>query len=347
MESNGARRITLKDIARETGYTVNTVSRALMGMSDISSATTEKIRLKADEMGYVRNHMASALRSGSTHTIALIVGHMTNPFFASVFDNVEKAATARGYTVMLLSSHEKSDREMNAIQTAISHNVDGLILFPCQENEDCLQLLRSSGIPFVILCREFLNQPADYVLWQEEEGGYLAARHLMEMGHRKLIYVYDTNLIYSINQRREGFLRACREAGIPENDIRIISNVDESGQDNASGTAERIAGLYRLGFDGVVAFCDMVALRLIANLRVLKLRVPDDISFIGFDNTDQYAPTSTPLCSVDGHCEAISEAAVTLLDRRIKRETFGPQKLFFPMEVICRESCHRGEACGS
>lgn len=337
MERSNGRRVTLKDIARETGFTANTVSRALMGMSDISAATTALIQRKADEMGYVRNSMASALRSGSTHSIALIVGHLANPFFSLIFDSVEEAANRLGYTVMLLSSHEEESREMNAIRMAISHHVDGIILFPCQKSPESLRFLSASGIPFVILAREFPGESADFVLCEEERGGYLAARHLMEHGRRKLIYVYDNDLIFSINQRREGFLRACREEGLA--DVRLIQNLDTQGRDNATGTAERIAGLYRMGYNGVVAFCDMIARRLVAQLRALDLHVPDDIGIIGYDNTDSVVPTAFPLCSVDGHWEEMSAAAVRLLHARIGGDRSAPQSLRFPVDVVCRESC--------
>lgn len=344
MDEQASRRVTMKDIARATGYTVNTVSRALMGMPDISAATTDLIRKTASEMGYVRNHMASSLRSGSTHTLALIVGHLTNPFFAIIFDSVERAANKLGYTVMLLSSREKADRELSVIRTALSHHVDGIILFPCQESAECLSLLRNGGIPFVILSREFVDEPADYVLCDEEQSGYLAAKHLIERGHRKLIYVYDSNLIHSINLRRDGFLRACREAGIPEGDVRIIRNLDDEGRDDAAGTAERIAGLYRLGFDGVVAFCDMVARRLVTRLHMLHLSVPENIGIIGVDNIDSVVPSVFPLCSVDNHCEDMSAAAVRLLDQRIKGEGSAPQRLLFPVEVVCRGTCEAKQA---
>ncbi len=339
MDEQANRRTTMKDVAQATGFTVNTVSRALMGMPDISAATTALIRDKAHEMGYVRNHMASSLRSGSTHTLALIVGHLTNPYFAIIFDNVERAANELGYTVMLLSSHEKADRELKAIRTAMGHNVDGIILFPSQENADCLSLLHSGGIPFVILAREFENEPVDCVLCEEEEAGYLATKHLIEQGRRKLIYVYDSNLIHSINLRRDGFFRACKEAAIPDGDMRVIRNLNEAGEDDAVGTAERIAGLYRLGFNGVVAFCDMVARRLVTQLRALNLRVPEDIGLIGFDNIDSMAPTVFPLCSVDGSCQAMSAAAVRLLDKRIKGDDSAPQRQLFPVQVVCRDSC--------
>ena len=335
MQASG--RVTMRDIARETGFTVNTVSRALMGMPDISAATTALIRDKAAQMGYVRNHMASSLRSGRTNCIALIVGHLANPYFSIIFDSVEKAADELGYTVMLFSSHEDDAREIIAIRTALSQHVDGIILFPSQKSTECLSLLRAGGIPFVILSREFVGEKADYVLCQEEEGGYLAARHLIEHGRKKLIYVYDNDLIHSINLRREGFNRACAEFGVT--DVRAIQNLDEANRDNAAGTAERIAGLYRLGYDGVVAFCDMVARRLIAQLHALNLRVPEDIGMIGYDNTDSVVPTTLPLCSIDGHCEEMGEAAVRLLDRHIKGDTSAEERLLFPVEVVCRHSC--------
>jgi len=157
MGDKGKCRVTMQDIAREIGVTKNTVSRALMGMPDISATTTEIVRRKADEMGYIRNRMASALRSGSTHTLALIVGYLANPYFAIIYNNVAHMAEKLGYTVILFSSFEKAERELKDIRTALAYHVDGIILFPCQENKESLYVLRASGIPFVILsraCRE-------------------------------------------------------------------------------------------------------------------------------------------------------------------------------------------------
>ena len=341
MNDNVPKHVTLRDIAKETGYTINTVSRALMGMPDISVATTQMIRRKAAEMGYVRNQMASALRSGRTRTFALIVGDLINTYFAIMFEGVEQAAYRHGYNVLLLCAYEQADRELQAIQTAISQHVEGIILFPCGENEASVSLLESSGIPFVLLARE-LKTPhpeINYVLCEEEQGGYLATRHMIEAGHRKLVYVYDSDAIYSINLRKEGFYRAVHEAEIPQRDIRVIQNLDARGKTDAERTAKKIASLRKDGFDGVVVFCDMEAWSIIASLKAYGLSVPDDLGIIGYDNIDKFSPSPAPLCSIDGKYTEMCQTAVALLEQRINGDYVPPQRKVFPVDVVCRRSC--------
>jgi LacI family transcriptional regulator len=149
------KRVTLKDIAAKTGFTINTVSRALKDKSDISLETKELIRQVAMDLHYVGDVAASALRSGTTKTIAVIIGDISNPFFGDLVHKIELAAKDFGYSIIIFNTSENSQLEYNAILSAYSKRVDGIIICPVQETIDNIRLLEQLFIPFVLVGRYF------------------------------------------------------------------------------------------------------------------------------------------------------------------------------------------------
>ncbi len=144
---------TLKDIARQTGYSVNTVSRALRDKEDVAHKTRERIRRVAAEMGYISNKPAASLRLGYTKTIAVILGDISNPHFAVMMKEIEARAREYGYISVLLNTNEETARETDAIRAALNQNVDGIILCPARQDIQNLQFLKRLGIPFVLIGR--------------------------------------------------------------------------------------------------------------------------------------------------------------------------------------------------
>lgn len=332
--------VTLREVAEATGYAVNTVSRALKNQSVISPATRAVIQKKAREMGYVPNRAATALRYGRSRTIACVVGYLVNPFFGMIYEYISAAAAALNYSIMLFSTNDQEESEEKAIRAAMAYGVDGVILVPCQRSNSAIQLLREYGLPFVTLAREFPDEAVDCVLCDEEEGGAMAARHLMAAGHHRLMYVSDDCQIYSIDRRRRGFLRAVREAGLAEDCVRVIRSREGDSAMTTAMQAEAAARLNREeGFTAMAVFCDMQARHLIAALREKGLRVPEDVGCIGFDNIDDITPSPLPLCSVGSDYRAMCVKAVELLQQRIQGEEGPTQRIELPVRLFCRESC--------
>ena len=143
-------RITLQDVAKATGYTSNTVSRALKNKPDISVQTREYIQKVAREMGYVRNYIASSLRSGRTKTIAMIAGNMSNPFYAILADLLQREAFRLGYSLMILCAQDEPEMEVSVLEMALSRQVDGVLILPSYAPSPAMEMLRSSGIPYVV-----------------------------------------------------------------------------------------------------------------------------------------------------------------------------------------------------
>ena len=326
-------RVTLQDIARATGYTVNTVSRALKNKEDISRETCLQIQQVAREMGYVRNYIASSLRSGRTKTIAMIAGSMTNPFYAVLCDLIQQEAVRLGYSLMILCSRDDPDAEVQMVEMALSRQVDGVLITPCSFDSPALGLLRSSGIPFVLLSRYLEGSEDDCVYCDDEQGGYLAARHLIDKGHRHLAMISFRHVVFSSRKRFEGFQRACLDAGIPAGHIHYAE--PETPDDI-------LPQLQKWTDDGVTAlfaFCDVEAWSLITQMENAGMMKDGGPDIVGFDNILRYINFPKPICTIDPQLGEEARTAIDLLRKRIHQPDLPPQQVLLPVTLVCRGSC--------
>lgn len=327
------KRVTLQDIARRTGVTINTVSRALKNKPDISVKTCERIQQVAREMGYVRNYAASSLRSGRTKTLGLILGEMSNPYYAVVADAVHEAAAALGYTLITLCTREDPEQEMNAIETAMSRQVDGILLFPSKNAGEAVRRMRETNTPYVLMSRSLGDEHDDCVVCDEDAGGYLAAKHLIDAGRRKLAFICEGDIVYSTEHRLMGFHRACDEANIPQAD-RFVAIAPPPGE-----VVKLLSSWYQEGVDGIFAFCDMEAWNAISSLERAGARIPQDVAVVGYDNIQAKISFPMPLCTVDPSINEMIDTAVDLLRKRIHQEDFPAQMVKVPARLVCRHSC--------
>jgi LacI family transcriptional regulator len=329
--TNSPRRVLLRDIAQTTGYTVNTVSRALQNKSDIAEDTRAYIRKVADDMGYVRNSIASSLRSGRSRTLAVIVGEASNPFYAIMIDAIHDIAEANGYIVMVFCSRDREEQEHQAIVAAIGRQVDGILLFPSVNASGNVAFLKQSGVPFVLVSRRLTAPDYDSVVCDEEAGGYLAGKHLIQAGHRKLAFLYAQEVAFSSAQRIGGLLRAAREAGIPESDVRFFQHRSDPE------TVLQLKQWKEEGVTGIFAFCDIEAWHLANTLAACGLA--GDFSLIGFDNIQGSIGFPSPLCTVDGSMREMAKTAFSILIARIRGDRSPPKAVVFPVHLVCRGSC--------
>jgi LacI family transcriptional regulator len=311
----GRQTATLKDIAQKTGYSVNTVSRALRDKDDVAPDTRQKIKRIAAQIGYVGNMQAAALRRGYTNTIAVILGDVSNPHFAIMMKEIETRAREYGYSSFLLNSNEDDDLELEAIQLAVSKNVDGIILCPAQKSARNVEYLKSIGIPFVLIGRRFQHIRTDYVICNDELGGYQATRYLLEQGHRRILMLNGPGYISSARERLEGYLRAYREAGVPA-DSSLICEIPIV-TDPAYRPLEKL-NLEQKSFTAVFAFSDILGWEIWKYLLQHGKSVPADCSVVGFDHIQSRIDLPFSLTSIRSFKRRMSNAAVDLLVARMK-----------------------------
>lgn len=280
MASNNTRNsVTLKDIAVACKVSVNTVSHALSDKPDISKETKKKIRLKAKELGYIRNRTATSLRIRSTHTVTLIVSDISNPLFAIMAKEIEQQLRQFGYTLFIMNTGNDSDNEYNAVVSAIENTTDGIIICPNQKDTKALALMQKRQIPFIMLGRRFTNENMDYVIWNDSQGGYLATKHLIERGHTRILFVGESAHISSTNERLEGYKRALNEHGIPF-DTSLVYTDGVAKDKLKSMLSDKLAQPNR--FTAIFSFSDFVACDL---LNILQNLDPNhQIELVGFDD---------------------------------------------------------------
>ncbi|AEF80926.1 LacI family DNA-binding transcriptional regulator [Leadbettera azotonutricia] len=258
------KRVTLKDIAQKTGFTINTVSRALKNKSDISEKTKKIIDKAAKAMGYVRDAAAGSMRSGQTNTLAVIVGDIANPFFGTLVRDIEFNAKQAGFSIIIYNTNENSRQEEEAIFSAYSKKVDGIIICPVQENTDNIKLLQKLPLPFVLVGRYFRDIEVDTVHWDDVKVGELAAGYLLDRGHTNILYAGGPLYISSGTDRLQGYRDAHKKRGIRvKEDLIKITDIKEGK------TRDAIIQVLKdkIPFTAIMAHSDLMAYEIIYALR--------------------------------------------------------------------------------
>lgn len=328
------RKVTLRDIAQATGYSVNTVSRALRDKDDIAPETRRKIRQVQQEMGYINNTLASSLRRGYTNTIAVILGDISNPHFGIMMSEIEAHARSYGYASFLQSTNEDEGLERAAIESALNRSADGIILCPCQHSGDNIRYLQAQGIPFVLIGRRFDTVDTDYVVCNDEGGGYLATRELLQCGHRRILTLQGPAHISSARERLAGYRRAHGDMGVPV-DEALIREGFVIGENNEARYAQLLTQVR--DFTAVFAFSDLIAWDFWRFLRKKGLRVPEDVSLVGFDHIQSRLSSPFDLTTIRSYKRKMSTQAVDVLMQKLGGENSQP------VQIIIETSLHQGE----
>jgi len=328
-------RITLKDIAKESGYSINTVSHALNDKADISPETKDKIRKIAKKLGYIPNTSASYLRSGKSRTVAVIVGDISNPHFSIVCKEIEKYMQDFGYTIIIFNTDENQDKENNAVTTALGKNVDGVIICPSQQSDESVRTLKKSGIPFALLGRYFPDFDSDFVICDDVNGGYVAARHLLEAGHENIMFVNGTEYVSSSRERLAGIRRAMGEYDLTLPDERVINLSLEAARDH---TIIKDALTANKDCTAIVAFSDMIAWEVISVMNSLGIKCPQDVSVVGFDNIQSRYVFPVELTTVSTLKATMAQIAVEILISRMRTPAAPPQTVVLPTRLIARRT---------
>ena len=326
--------VTLRDVAEESGVSISTVSRILDDRGTPSrTATATKVRAAAERLGYRRNVFASNLRRGATGTIGVLVPRLTDAVMALMFEAVERAARRQGYFAVVATCGDDADAERRATETLLDRGVDGLILATARIDDSLPASLRERGIPHVLVLRTDGVSPS--ALGDDETGGYLAVRHLLDLGHRDIAVVTGPWFTSSGQDRLRGAQKALAEAGIDLPDGRVISTgygVDagsEAGYTLLRAEARPTA---------IFAANDNLAIGIIGAARNLGILPGQDLSIVGYNDIPLASRLPTPLTSV---ATSFDQIATTALDQLLSPQPAGvPIKRALP-SLIPRASTSR------
>ena len=273
--------VTIQDVARVAGVSPSTVSRALNDSPLIREETKARIRAIAEELGYERNELARGLVKGASGAIGLVIPDITNPFFAEVTRGVGEVAHARGYGVILCNTEEDPDRERSYIRLLRRKRVDGLILTSVTAEDPYLKALSRSKTPFVLVSRACQLVPAPYVGVDDRLGGRLAVEHLVELGHRRIGFIGGPPDVQSSLDRLAAFEAVLSERGLPVRE-EWISFSDFTQRAGYRAGKELLKREERPS--AVFAANDVVALGVLQAADELGIRVPEELSVVGYDD---------------------------------------------------------------
>jgi len=307
--------VTLSDIAASTGFTTNTVSRALKGKEDISAATRTLIQRAARRMGYIPNALAASLRLGKTLTISVIIPDISDPLFAIMVRDIEARLKERNFDLFIQNTDEDDELERRAVRAAIGKKIHGIIICPCQKSPANIAMMSDKGIPFVLLCRRFSRAEHNYVVADDVKGGYLATRHLIQKGHSQILFLNAPPCISSARERHQGYRRALLENRIPY-DRSLVREVQIRGGE----CSRMLQALLKNGtrFTSIFCFSDLMAWEAISFLQGRGLAVPGDVAIVGFDDIQSRLYYPYPLTSVGYGKKKIADLSVDTLLRAIE-----------------------------
>src|SRR5215468_3666897 len=334
--------VTLKDIARDLGVSVITVSKALRDHSDISEETKARVLKRVKEMNYRPNLSARALVTGRTNLLGFVVPDLLHSFFSEIVRGVSTALHNTNYTLVTTSSEQDPKLERQAVEQLIARRVDALLVASTQWTVETFRRVEEAGIPYILIDRSFTGLGAHFVGVNDEEVGALATRHLAEVGCKRIAHIGGAE-ISSLVGRKEGYKRVLGKLGLVA-DPELIYNVErvqELGDEAGYNAAKKLLQLNPRP-DGF--FCDNAATAYGAMSAVLDagLHVPEDIAIVGCGNLLYDKFLKIPLTSVDQQTMAIGQKAGTLALQLIEAgEPVPPQRVLLEPRLIVRKSTER------
>jgi len=342
---NGAtrpRRTSIKDIARLANVSHPTVSRALQNSPLVNAKTAAKIRRIAEDTGYHPSAAARGLVTRKTRTIGLVVTTVNDPFAAEVAFGIEQAANDHGYSVFLANSNADPERERKMVESFAEQRVDGIVVTSSRVGTLYLPLLAKMMVPMVLVNDQYPGEFVHSVMIENVESSRAAVEHLIGLGHRRIAYVGDRYGYQSDAERRTGYKQALTEAGID-----CDAELTVAGDSQPAEAVEAVNRLLGLQDPPTAIFCydDMTALGALRAIQSRGLRVPDDISIVGFDDLFFAAYLEPALTTVRQPMRRMGQMAVENLLKLMAGENPVPQ-VRVAAELIVRESTGKAKNNG-
>lgn len=330
--------VTIKDIAKELGISASTVSRALKDHPDISVKTKEAVNALAKAWNYKPNAVALSLRSSKSNVIGVIIPEIVHHFFSSVISGIEKIAHDAGYNVMIFQSNESFKRELDNTQALLSSRVDGVLVSMSKETKDFdhFRELRSNGIPIVFFDRICNELSSDNVIVDDFAGAFSAVQHLIDTGCKRIAHLSAPQHMLLGQNRQKGYRQALLKNKLPFDEDLVVKC------DSFDEAKELVPGLLSLSEspDAIFAVNELTAAGALSVVKKAGLRVPEDISIIGFTDGIVSRVTDPALTTLEQHGHEVGLKATELLLDRIKEGgmDYEPLTRVVKTSLVVRES---------
>jgi LacI family transcriptional regulator len=330
------RRTSLKDLAKELGVSIATVSRALRNSPEIGLEMQAKVKELAKRLNYRPNPFAQSLRKEAPRVIGVVVPNLVTHYYAAVLDGIEDEARKYGYSVFSSNTHEDSEAEVKAIDNFINLHVEGIIACLAQSTTDYTHFeeISNMGIPLVFFGRTCLQDKFSCVLANGDIAAQEATQHLIDTGSKRIAFIGGPNHLDMVRRRKHGYLEALRDNRIPiERELVVCEKIDF---DWALEQTKRLLAMENRP-DAILAFNDIITFGAFSGIKEMGMRIPEDVALIGFTD-DIHAEYVTPKLSViEDQSFEMGVQSCQLLMKNIN----GDQKIYkriVPQRLVIRET---------
>jgi LacI family transcriptional regulator len=326
---------TIRDVAENAGVPYATVSHVINNTRFVTPETRERVLAAMAKLRYRPNALARSLRPGKTNTIGLVLPDSASPFFAEISRSIEDEAFKRGYSVFLCNTETDTERELFYVDVLSKKQVDGIIFIAAGDQSDSLDFLLRENMPVVMIDREVPHVEVDAVLTDNQLGGYLATRHLVELGHTRIACIAGPSSITRSAERIIGYQKALAEVALPFDEHLVLR-----GDYHAMSGMEVTRALLTMSPrpTAILALNDLMALGALRAAAEAHDSVPRDLAIVGCDDLELARFITPPLTTIAQPKKEIGVQAVNLLVGRMAQKSRLPSRLVLPPELIIRRS---------
>ena len=335
-------KIRMKDIAKDLGVSLITISKVLRNHPDIGEATRERVLARVKELDYRPNFAARSLVTGRSYLVGLVVPDLLHPFFAEVAKSLSEVLRQSGYYLIVSSSDEDPDLEEVEINHLLARRLDTLIIASCRTTVDVFFHIERQNIPYVLIDRCLPGLSANFVGVDDESVGRLATEHLIDIGCKRIAHICGPEISPGV-RRMEGYKRALAQAGMKVMDDYIVTQ-QKGDVGTKQGGAEAMRQLLILDPrpDGLFCFNDPLAMGAMNYALDHGVRIPQDLAVVGCGNLHYDDSLRVPLSSIDQHSRRIGEEAARIALRILNSKAPPkPETVEMQPELIVRESTHQ------
>jgi LacI family transcriptional regulator len=326
---------TMKQVADKARVSTTTVSHVINNTRVVSADARDRVLSVIDELRYIPSAVARSLKNDKTHTLGMMIPNNSNPYFAEIIQGIEDESFKLGYNIILCNSYDDPKKQAAYTRVLMEKRIDGLIIVASGSDDELNQLLSDEAIPKVLVDREVPGLAADFIESDHEQGGYLATKHLLELGHTDIACVAGPKTLLPSGDRVHGYLRALQEANVPfQNDF--LAHSDFTSQGGFTAFQQLLALKKRPS--AIFVSNDLMAIGGLCAAQQAGVQIPAELSVVGYDDI-ALASFSTPrLTTIAQPKYEIGVLTAQVMVARIKNAELPLRREMLQTQLVIRQS---------
>lgn len=325
----------MKQVAEKAGVSTTTVSHVINNTRVVSADARDRVLSVIDELRYIPSAVARSLKNDKTHTLGMMIPNNSNPYFAEIIQGIEDESFKLGYNIILCNSYDDPKKQAAYTRVLMEKRIDGLIIVASGSDDELNQLLSDEAIPKVLVDREVPGLAADFIESDHEQGGYLATKHLLELGHTDIACVAGPKTLLPSGDRVHGYLRALQEANVPFQG-EFLAHSDFTSQGGFTAFQQLLALKKRPS--AIFVSNDLMAIGGLCAAQQAGVQIPTELSVVGYDDI-ALASFSTPrLTTIAQPKYEIGVLTAQVMVARIKNAELPLRREMLQTQLVVRQS---------